>query len=84
MDMRAVQNGRGHFKFSHQSFKRCLVYDGFDGEDVGGSWREVAYYREAGCTWRLAEGEADSAANVTVSELPAEPAATPGPVAVKA
>jgi hypothetical protein len=64
--------GRGHFKFSHQDFKRCFVRGGtthFTGDGCWGveCWRSE--WNEAPCTWREIPG-GDTDATVSVSELP--------------
>jgi len=62
--------GRGHFKYSHQDFKRCFVRQSeeyfTDGICPNECWRK--WWGEVPCSWR--EAGDDSDATVSVSELP--------------
>lgn len=62
---------RGHFKFSHQSFKRCLVREStvrFTGDGYWGieCWR--ATWNERPCTWREIPSNGTTPTNGTVWE----------------
>jgi hypothetical protein len=42
---------RGHFKFSHQDFRRCLSVSNFDEGDCGEAYCQTVYFDEVPCTW---------------------------------
>lgn len=67
--------GRGHFQFSHQSFKRCLLMRSrvsYGCEDAHTC--DVSEWVESPCTWRMDPG------NFTVVETSATPAIAAPPV----
>lgn len=73
---------RGHFKFNHQSFKRCLRLVRFEPYDCGVNTCWINYFDETPCTWREAApslGEkAEDLASVSVTEITAAtPSADP-------
>lgn len=59
---------RGHFKYSHQDFKRCMIVTSRTGYPCLASECQRYEFGEVGCSWRLAEG--NSSDTVPVSETP--------------
>lgn len=75
---------RGHVRFSHQNFKRCLVVTHWDTDCDAG---DVAYcqnvkYEEVGCSWREANDSTEedtpaiesAPADITAAATPTETA----------
>ncbi|KAK6211147.1 hypothetical protein QIS74_10411 [Colletotrichum tabaci] len=74
---------RGHFKYSHQSFKRCLVMTSITTLNPPGS--STSSWEERACTWRLpAPEEASNPANGTAETTVSVVAENPVPVATGA
>lgn len=42
---------RGHFRFSHEQNKRCLIYSRIEHEDCGLNTCAWVYFEEGPCTW---------------------------------
>ncbi|PVH84686.1 hypothetical protein DL98DRAFT_610100 [Cadophora sp. DSE1049] len=44
-------NSRGHFKYSHQNYKRCMVITSDEWYDCGIASCYYIYWNEVGCSW---------------------------------
>lgn len=64
-------NQRGHFKFSHQNYKRCLVVTKTEYVECGANTCWESIFSERPCTWREGDVEEIEGA-ATVSATAAE------------
>ena len=48
---------RGHFRFDHQSFKRCMLMRSSVPYGCSADHCEHSEWEEVGCSWRVAGGE---------------------------
>ncbi|KAL2070107.1 hypothetical protein VTL71DRAFT_14787 [Oculimacula yallundae] len=49
--------GRGHFRFSHQNFKRCMRLTRSTDRDCGIAYCQNNTWEEVPCTWRIGDEE---------------------------
>ncbi|KAL2074271.1 hypothetical protein VTL71DRAFT_8049 [Oculimacula yallundae] len=64
------RNSRGHFKFSHQNYKRCMIETSNETSDCGIAFCINSYWDEVPCTWgtgRMGEIEGGEVENVSAA-----------------
>jgi hypothetical protein len=66
-------NKRGHFRFSHQSYKRCLRMDTDVAIGCSGGWNcHYSTWKEVGCNWRQAPVPEEELASESQPAAPAK------------